>query len=139
MVYLKLQPYRQVTVAIRKNLKLAAKFYGAYEVIERIGSVAYKLALPDGSRVHPVFHVSQLKRAIGHAKVQKRLPQVNEKGTFDLVPLRQLGTKNILRDHKMVYQRLVQWRGCSVDKATWEDEDLLKCNFPAFCNHEGMD
>ena len=138
LVYLKLQPYRQVTVAIRKNLKLAAKFYGPYEVIEKIGSVAYRLALPERSRVHPVFHVSQLKKAIGQAKVQKQLPQVNEQGSFDLVPLRQLETRSILRDHKMVYQRLVQWKGCSVDEATWEDEDLLKCNFPEFCGHEDM-
>lgn len=85
-----------------------------------------------------MFHVSQLKKAIGQSKVQKQLPQLNDQGTFDLVPLRQLDTRSILRDHKMVYQRLSQWKGCSVDEATWEDEDLLACNFPDFCNHEDM-
>lgn len=137
-VYLKLQPYRQVTVAIRKSLKLAAKFYGPYEIVDKIGLVAYKLALPETSKVHPVFHVSQLKKAIGQSKVQQQLPQVTDQGTFDLAPLRQLDSRQILRDHKVVYQKLIQWRGCSVDEATWEDEDLLKCNFPEFSNHEDM-
>lgn len=131
-VYLKLQPYRQITVAVRKNLKLSAKYFGPYKVIEKVGPVAYKLALPDSSRVHPVFHVSQLKKAIGQAKVQKQLPQISEQGTFDLSPLRQLEQRTILRDNKLVHQCLIQWKGCSIDEATWEDEDLLACNFPGF-------
>lgn len=131
-VYLKLQPYRQVTVALRKHLKLSAKFFGPYEIVEKLGPVAYKLALPATSRVHPVFHVSQLKKAIGQAKAHHQLPRVTDQGTFDITPLRQLDQRTILRDNKVVYQYLVQWRGCSVDEATWEDEDLLKSNFPDF-------
>lgn len=131
-VYLRLQTYRQVTVAIRKNLKLAAKYFGPYEILEKVGSVAYKLALPSTSRVHPVFHVSQLKKAVGQHKVLQHLPQVNDQGAFDLVPLRHLDSRQILRNSKVVYQLLIQWKGCSVEEATWEDEDLLKNNFPTF-------
>jgi len=47
-VYLKIQPYRQVSLAIRSNLKLGAKYYGPYQILERIGEVAYKLLLPQG-------------------------------------------------------------------------------------------
>lgn len=131
-VYLKLQPYRQVTVAIRKNLKLSAKFFGPYKVLERVGTVAYRLDLPTTSRVHPVFHVSQLKKAVGQAKVHRQLPHVNSQGTFEISPLRKLDSRNLIKDHKVVYQALIQWKGCSVDEATWEDEELLKLNFPDF-------
>lgn len=97
-VYLKLQPYRQVTVAIRKNLKLSAKYFGPYKVLDK---VAYKLDLLESSRVHPVFHVSQLKKVVGQARVHRQLPHVTEQGTFDLSPLRKLDSRSIVKDHKV--------------------------------------
>lgn len=74
MVYLKVQPCRQNAFGLRGSLKLRSKFYGPFKVIQRVGTVAYKLLLPDSSDIHPVFHVSQLKQHIGHKAIP--LPHV---------------------------------------------------------------
>jgi hypothetical protein len=62
-VYLKLQPYIQVSVARRSTQKLGFKFFGPYQILSRVGNVSYKLKLPDSSCIHPVIHVSQLKKS----------------------------------------------------------------------------
>lgn len=58
LVYMKLQPYVQSSVAARSNKKLSFRFYGPYKVLQRVGSVVYRLELPPESKIHPVLHVS---------------------------------------------------------------------------------
>jgi hypothetical protein len=73
--FLKLQPYIQSLVAPRTHHKLLFKYYGPYQVLKHMGQVAYLLALPESSRIHPVIHVSQFKKFIGtNVQVQSRLP-----------------------------------------------------------------
>lgn len=81
MVILKLHPYRQQTFFRGAHQKLANRFYGPYMVAKKVGVVAYHLQLPEGARVHPVFHVSLLKKKIGEGYVASReLPPITDDG-----------------------------------------------------------
>ena len=80
LVYVKLQPYCQTAIANRQCLKLSARYFGPYAVLAKVGMVVYKLDLPSTSKVHPVFHVSQLKRHVGPCDSQSHLPLLDEAG-----------------------------------------------------------
>lgn len=87
LVLLKLQPYTQSSVANRPYPKLASKYFGPYKVLERIGSVAYKLELPEGSLIHPVFHISQLKPFnADYTPAYDALPTTADLETADTAP-----------------------------------------------------
>jgi hypothetical protein len=128
MVFLKLQPYIQTSVARRANHKLSFKFYGPYRICKRIGEVAYELELPPSSRVHPVFHVSQLKPCIRPGQqVSPNLPALDLSHQILVAILQQR-----LRQHGLtsIAQVLVHWSGSPPEDATWEDVDDLKRRFP---------
>ena len=70
-----------------KDNTLAPKYYGPYKVLQRIGSMDYKLELPPYSCVHPVFHVSLLNKVIGDKiPIQTILLEINEEGKIILEP-----------------------------------------------------
>lgn len=78
MIFLKLQPYMQSSLAPQANQKVSFKFFGPYQVLARVGDVAYKLDLPASSSTHPVFHVSKLKKAAGTGhQVSPSIPPLN--------------------------------------------------------------
>ena len=65
LVYLRLLPYKKTSLKINGAENLNPRYYGPYKVIWKIGEVAYELELSEGSKIHNVFHVSCLKKAIG--------------------------------------------------------------------------
>ncbi|KAJ0078809.1 hypothetical protein Patl1_22866 [Pistacia atlantica] len=130
-VYLRLQPYRQTSLAIRRSLKLAPRFYGPYKVLERIGSVAYRLELPEDSKIHPIFHVSQLKPKVGSKVVPLiNLPEIACTGELQPVPEQILAKKIVRHGRRNITEVLVQWSGSSTNEATWERLLDLKREFP---------
>ena len=69
--------------------KLADKFCGPFRVLARVGAVSYRLKLPTHWRVHDVFHVSQLKHAVGFTKLGDSsdavfCPQADAAGEFEV-------------------------------------------------------
>jgi hypothetical protein len=111
-VFLRLQPYKLMSLKqANKDNKLSPKYYGPYKVLQNIGTMAYKLELHVSSRVHPIFHVSSLKKVIGDKiPVQTILPELDEEGKIILEPkaitdtrIRQLGNRSIS-------EYLIKWR-----------------------------
>lgn len=132
-VFLRLQPYRQVTLSMRRDYKLAPKYYGPYQILEKVGQVAYKLALPANSMIHPVFHVSLLKRKLGSNVVpEKQLPAVDLQGAFQVEPVEVLDRRLVKKNNRAAAQWLIKWFGLAEEQATWEDADSIRSRFPSF-------
>jgi hypothetical protein len=127
-VFVKLQPYVQSSLAPRANQKLAFKFFGPYTILARVGSVAYKLALPPSSSIHPVFHVSQLKKC--NTEVCQDSSPLPSDVDLPRVPERVLQSKLVSRGDRSVQQLLIKWSDWPEDLATWEDMEGIKQRFP---------
>ena len=126
--WLKLHPYRQLTVARKALTKLSPKFYGPFRVLERIGEVAYHLLLPEESRVHNVFNVSLLKPHHGPPpETITELPSTHDGRTLQ-TPL----SINRLHWFKGRRQLLVQWVAEAPEGATWEDFETFTDAYPDF-------
>jgi hypothetical protein len=86
LVYLRLQPYRQASIKRSGIENLQPRLFGPYKVNTKVGVVAYELDLPQGNKIHNVFHVSCLKRAIGkHITPIEELPPFDEEGKLILI------------------------------------------------------
>jgi hypothetical protein len=130
-VYLKLQPYVQVSVAQRASQKLGFKFFGPYEILSKVGNVSYKLKLPESSRIHPVIHVSQLKKAIRpQDTVSTDLPLTFVDACFAVQPLSVTDERIIRRGSKQVPQVRIQWSGLPPECQSWEPVFAIVNAFP---------
>lgn len=113
LVLLKLQPYVQQSVVRRTCPKLDYKFFGPYRVLEKVGTVAYKLELPEGSLIYPVFHVSQLKPFTpNYSPIFKELPKVVDLDTKQLQPEAVLDRRLVQKSNQAVPRNgtTFQWR-----------------------------
>ncbi|XP_071683515.1 uncharacterized protein [Lolium perenne] len=130
-VLLKLQPYAQASVVNMSYPKLAYKFFGPFKVLERIGKAAYMLELPANSKVHDVFHVSQLKEFHPYyTQVFATLPKLPSLDSVDTEPEAILDRRLVKKGNVAVPQVLIKWLGIPADSPTWEDWEVLKMRFP---------
>nr|GEU49398.1 retrotransposon protein, putative, unclassified [Tanacetum cinerariifolium] len=105
-VLVKLQPYRQLTLAKPLSNKLSKRYYRPYEILERVGKVAYRLALPKTSKIHPGHPVER--------------------------PLMVCDARTVLRNGIPTQQILVQWVGGSPEEATWEWLSEFQAAYPTY-------
>ncbi|GJX34451.1 ty3-gypsy retrotransposon protein [Tanacetum coccineum] len=135
-VFVKLQPYWQITLAKRLSNKLAKRFYGPYEIVERIGKVAYRLASPVTSKIHPVFHISILNLFTGtSSEMVTELPDEFKEGQPMEKTVGVCDSRMVLQNGKCERQVLVQWAGRSPEESTREWLTDFQSAYPT-CNLE---
>jgi hypothetical protein len=103
-------------LARRANQKLSFRFFSPYKIAAHIGSVAYKLYLPQSTVIHPVFHVSQLKASHGKQPVSVAL--LDGLAEFQ-VPQAILDCR-WMAGSSSAKEVLVQWSHMPSSLATWE-------------------
>ncbi|PRQ42384.1 putative nucleotidyltransferase, Ribonuclease H [Rosa chinensis] len=131
-VFLKLSPWKGV-VRFGKRGKLSPRYIGPYEIVERIGLVAYRLALPPQlSQVHDVFHVSMLRKYItdpSHVLPAQPIT-LTEDLTYEEEPVQILDRREQVLRSKVIPLVKVLWRNHLIEEATWEPEDQMRQQYP---------
>ena len=139
-VFLKVMPKRGV-VRFAKRGKLAPRYIWPFEVVKRVGTVAYRLTLPLSlSGVHEVFHASTLRKYTpdpAHV-VEWGEITVHTDGTFEEGPMHILDSQDQVLRHKTMWVVKVLWQHRGVEEATWEREDTMRATYHFLFEDEGV-
>ena len=131
-VFLKVSPWRKVLRFGTKG-KLSPRFIWPYEILERIGPISYRLALPpELSKLHNVFHVSMLRKYLydeSHILPIQDI-QVQSDFTFDEEPKAILDREIKQLWNKQVSFVKVLWQHHGMEEATWEPESTMRAQYP---------
>ena len=138
-VLLKVSPMKGV-MRFGKRGKLSPRYIGPFEVLKQVGEVAYELALPPGlSGVHPVFHVSMLKRYHGDGNYIIRWDSVllDENLSYEEEPVAILDREVRKLRSREIASIKVQWKNRPVEEATWEKEADMQERYPHLFKDSG--
>ena len=139
LVFLKITPLK-ASLMSGKGKKLQPRFVGPYKIIQRVGSVAYKLELPPSlSRIHNIFHVSMLKKYHpdpSHISQPKNI-EINETLTYEEKPVKLLDRKVKELRNKQILLVKVLWRNHELEEATWEVEEAIRGKYPDLFTDQG--
>ncbi|XP_070044927.1 uncharacterized protein [Nicotiana tomentosiformis] len=123
-----------------KGGKLSPRFIGPYEILDRVGVVAYHLALPSElSFIHPVFHVSMLRKCISDSSQVLEVPTIpiDEKLSYEEEPMAIVDRQVSKLQSKEIEFIKVLWQNHTVEEATWEREDVMRVKYPHFFHSTG--
>ena len=127
-------------VTFGKRGKLAPRYIRPFKVLERVGTVAYRLALPLSlSGVHEVFHVSMLQKYTSDPTqvVDWGEITVDTDGTFGEGPVYILDSRDKVLRRKIRRLVTVLWQHRGVEEATWEHEDMMRATYPPLFEDAG--
>uniref|UniRef100_A0A2N9GV60 RNA-directed DNA polymerase n=1 Tax=Fagus sylvatica TaxID=28930 RepID=A0A2N9GV60_FAGSY len=139
MVFLRVAPMKGV-MRFGKKGKLSPRFVGPFEILERIGPVAYRLALPPAlSGIHNVFHVSMLRKYIpepSHILSYDQL-RIRDDLSYEEVPIQILDRKEHMLRTKSIPLVKVLWKNHALKEASWEREDIMQSRYPDLFHNQG--
>ncbi|WOG89301.1 hypothetical protein DCAR_0208538 [Daucus carota subsp. sativus] len=138
-VFLKVSPWRGVMRFSNKG-KLSPRYIGPYEIIEKIGPLAYRLALPpELSQIHDVFHVSMLRRYRSDPTHVLKDPgiEINDNLSYIEEPVKIIGHKTKQLRNREIPLVKVLWRNHAVEEATWETEEHMRSKYPHLFDNPG--
>ncbi|GJR68236.1 putative reverse transcriptase domain-containing protein [Tanacetum coccineum] len=120
-------------VRFGKKGKLAPRFVGPFEIVEKVGHVAYRLDLPEElNDVHDTFHVSNLKKCLADPTLQVPLDEIRVDAKLNFVeePVEILERefKKLKRSRIAIVK--VRWNSKRGPEFTWEREDQMKLKYP---------
>jgi len=139
-VFLKISPWKGI-IRFRSRGKLNPRYIGPFEILERIGPVAYRLELPPKlEKIHNVFHVSMLKKYIPYPSHCLETPPVElrEDLKFEVQPVMILDPQEKLLRRKVIPMVKVLWRNGVVEEVTWKLEEVLRRKYPLLFEKRGM-
>ena len=127
LVFLRIPKSRYSSLKGNTCTKFAHRYYGPFKVLRKVGEVAYQLLLPNTTRIHDVFHVSQLKGYLGpDVRVVDELPPMNEEGMVEYVPESIIGKRErVLRTRSLV-EFLIKWKDLPLEEASWQPASMLE-------------
>ncbi|XP_071900971.1 uncharacterized protein [Coffea arabica] len=126
-IFLKVTPLRSLMAG--KGKKLQPRYAETFEILQRVGNVAYRLELPASlSRIHDVFHVSMLKKYHPDPNHVLNPEEINidESLTYEDRPVRILDRKVKKLRTKQIPLVNVLWRNYEVEEAAWEVEEDIR-------------
>ena len=132
LVFLKISPTRGV-IRFGSKGKLSPRYIGPFEVVKRIGAVAYKLALPPSlAGVHDVFHVSQLRKYVPDEKHILDYSELTLRPdlTYAVQPVAILDRREKVLKNKVISLVRVAWDPNSPGDSTWELEEEVREKYP---------
>ena len=135
-VILKVSPWKKV-MRFGKKGKLSFRFIKTYEVIEKVGPVAYIFALPpELEKFYNVFHVSMLRRyksdplhVVSSETIELRPDLTYEEESVEILAREVKELRN-----KQIPLVKALWRNHKTEKATWESEEVMRQQYPQLFN-----